>query len=159
MELYPRVRKTVWCLDDHGDVLTRTADALRQEDDVRIVHADPKTLVVAIKNTEVLGYSSFLPRVQVCAFQENKKTRVEITAGLQRGVKILLSVMIVLLALFTTTVSILMLVGKTASPLALLILAGLAVFLCLLTYLGLRFSSRWILRLLTTLIKGNSADE
>ena len=102
------------------------------------------TLSFSVKDHPGLVYNSFRPDVWMRMMEQDGGTGIQLRCQAKRFVRVFACVYLSLLALIAVGM-VLSLIRGQLDPAMLLIPLGMAVFMLLLCYCGLRLSSKWII--------------
>ena len=146
--------KTLHCALSRPEAIARVQETITKDKTLCIAqwNVTSDELSFALKQPFGLVYNSFLPHVRVTFREIASGTELTICCRLQKTTRVIQLVYLLLGAAMELGMVVTCLIAKASSP-ALLVLPGILAFSVILSYFGLRLSSRDILQQITSAVQ------
>ena len=143
------------------EAIARVQSALTSDRAMRItpIRATENELFFSVKNTYFLEKNSFIPDVRIQFCDTETGSGVETVCSLKRIARIFFTVMTALLAALEILLLCWYFSRKLDDSVVLLIPVIMIVFSCLITFFGLRLSSRDVLYVIRAALKPDAVSE
>lgn len=149
---FPSFSTSFTCDCTLQEAIERIMKAVNQESNnmklVNSSYSGVQKIVISTSTGSILYRNSFLPITTIEIKEENNVLRISMLFELRKSIRILIAIYCLICAFFEMFLTVYVLINNYQFTAPMLMPLGLILFILLLSFFGLKFSSRGVLRVL-----------